>query len=169
LIQYCEDDFNGQFEKNTPLRAQNVRLDGRITVKREGGGIRGEAHYRGVDYAFKFSSEFKARKVSFADHSCSCDQNFCAHVYAAALVALEKYPELIRKPNARPIGRVVHPHKNLRRRQEESIRHDETLTKQSTTTVDGHADPKSPPPRGMLDQLLECIRGFLVRIIRKQH
>ena len=93
---FSSQDLGRIFDARTITRGRSLGLAGRVEVQLEGDTITAIVQDSGVEQNVRITPSLLGRRVVF-DHHCTCRIPGCAHLAAAALAALDRFPSL-RKP-----------------------------------------------------------------------
>jgi uncharacterized Zn finger protein len=93
---FSSQDLGRIFDARTITRGRSLGLAGQVEVQLEGDTITAVVQDSGVEQNTRITSSLLGRRVAF-DHRCTCRIPGCAHLAAAALAALDRFPSL-RKP-----------------------------------------------------------------------
>ena len=95
-LPFSSQDLGRIFDARTITRGRSLGLAGRVEVQLEGDTITAIVQDSGVEQNVRITPSLLGRRVVF-DHHCTCRIPGCAHLAAAALAALDRFPSL-RKP-----------------------------------------------------------------------
>jgi hypothetical protein len=107
VVRFNQDDISLFFGRNAGLRYQNIIADGRISISLGNESISGSVIFKGVSYDLSVKPTVEGGLVSFKQHQCSCLEECCRHVSAAAFHALICHPYLKRTITLSPGGRLL--------------------------------------------------------------
>ena len=93
---FSSQDLGRIFDARTITRGRSLGLAGQVEVQLEGDTITAIVQDSGVEQNVRITPSLLGRRVVF-DHRCTCRIPGCAHLAAAALAALDRFPSL-RKP-----------------------------------------------------------------------
>ncbi|GGF41645.1 hypothetical protein GCM10011611_55110 [Aliidongia dinghuensis] len=91
-IPYSSEDLGRAFDARTLARGRTLLLAGQVALHIDGDTIEGVVREGDRQYRGSLHPAIANGRVTFASQ-CSCGQRNCAHLVAAALGVLDKYPE----------------------------------------------------------------------------
>ena len=95
-IPFSSQDLGRSFDARVLTRGRGLSLAGGVEVQLEGDIIAGLVRDGSFVHSVRITPALLGRRVVF-DHKCSCGVSGCAHLAAAALAALDRFP-VLRKP-----------------------------------------------------------------------
>ena len=98
---FSAEDLRAVFEPRTLTRARTLVLLGAVEVAQSGASITAAVADAGLRRTATLTPSARGNRVGFGTR-CTCRQPACAHLAAAGLAALDRFPELRRK--AAPAG-----------------------------------------------------------------
>ena len=94
-IRFSSEDLGRSFESRTLVRGRNLVLRDCVEVSLDGDNIAGVVRDGEIKHAVKVTPLLHGSRVVVTSR-CGCERSACAHVAAAALAALDRFPALRR-------------------------------------------------------------------------
>jgi superfamily II DNA or RNA helicase len=97
IVRYSSEDLGRVFDSRTLGRGRNLILANAVDVALDGGEVSGTVRDGDLTHSIRLTpAQLGGRRVIFRTR-CGCERPGCAHLAAAALAALDRFPDL-RKP-----------------------------------------------------------------------
>jgi superfamily II DNA or RNA helicase len=92
---FSSQDLGRIFDARVLTRGRGMGLAGGVDLEFDGATVTGVVQERGTSHKVRLTPSLLGRRVVF-DHGCSCGVTACAHLAAAGLAALDRFPALRR-------------------------------------------------------------------------